>query len=137
MDCLGLPLVKTVQSIIPECFSHWKLDSVEFAAVSERTSTEAFYMALIGGDLTKPFEKINAVDTLTHARKLSMKDLAKLTKAELEVALRKIVGRFDPGKPVLIYGDHGFRLTPDGTGFSHGGSSTAERIVPVFSLIPL
>ena len=94
-------------------------------------------MGLISGDLTKPFEKINGIDELIHARKLGLKDLEKLARAELEVALRKIVGKFDPSKPVLIYGDHGFRMTPDGSGFTHGGSSTAERLTPVFRLIPV
>jgi hypothetical protein len=86
--------------------------------------------------LTKPFEKINAVDSLIHNRKLSFMDLEKLAKAELEVAFRKIIGRYDSSRPVLIFGDHGFRLNSDGTGFSHGGASTAERITPVFRLVP-
>ena len=137
VDCLGLPLVRTLRAILPQCFSHWKLDREEFAVVTEQTSTEAFYMGLISGDLTKPFEKINGIDELIHARKLGLKDLEKLARAELEVALRKIVGKFDPSKPVLIYGDHGFRMTPDGSGFTHGGSSTAERLTPVFRLIPV
>jgi hypothetical protein len=137
IDCLGLPLMKTVQSILPQSFPHWKLHSVEFAMVSEQTSTEAFYLGLMGGDLTKAFEKIDAVDALIHTRKLSLNDLARLVRAELDVAFRKLADRFDPGSPVLIYGDHGFRLAPDGAGFSHGGPSTAERITPVFKLMPV
>ena len=101
-----------------------------------QTSTEAFYLGLTGGDLTKPFEKFDAVDSLIHERKLSFADLKKLVQAELEVAFRKIIQRLDPGRPALIYGDHGFRLAPDGSGFMHGGPSTAERLIPVFSLIP-
>ncbi len=137
VDCLGIPLVKTVRSVLPPCFPHWRLQPVDFAAVSEQTSTEAFYMGLIEGDLTKAFEKINAVDELIHERKLGLKDLAKLAGAELEVAFRKILPRFDPGKPILIYGDHGFRLAKEGSGFTHGGSSTAERLTPVFRLMPI
>ena len=71
VDCLGIPLTGTVRSILPDCFPGWKLSSVEYAAVSRQTSTEAFYLGLIGGDLTKPFEKIDAVDSLIHERKLS------------------------------------------------------------------
>ncbi len=136
VDCLGIPLTGTVRSILPDCFPGWKLSSVEYAAVSRQTSTEAFYLGLIGGDLTKPFEKIDAVDSLIHERKLSFADLKKLVRAELEVAFRKIIERLDPGRPVLIYGDHGFRLASDGSGFTHGGPSTAERLTPVFSLLP-
>jgi hypothetical protein len=29
---------------------------------------------------------------------------------------------------VLIFGDHGFRLSRDGRGFTHGGPSTLERL---------
>ena len=136
VDCLGVTLTNCLRSLLPACFPLWKLHSMDFALVSERTSTEAFYMGLIQGDLTKPFEKINAVDSLIHNRKLSFMDLEKLAKAELEVAFRKIIGRYDSSRPVLIFGDHGFRLNSDGTGFSHGGASTAERITPVFRLVP-
>ena len=136
VDCLGLPLLSSLRSVLPACLPHWKLQNVEFALVSEQTSTEAFYMGLIGGDLTKAFEKINVVDQLIHARKLGLQDLAKLARAELEVSFRKIAGKFDSGKPVLVFGDHGFRLTQDGSGFSHGGSSTVERITPVFLMVP-
>jgi len=38
---------------------------------------------------------------------------------------------------VVIFGDHGFRLAPDGRGFVHGGGSTLERLVPVLNLLPL
>lgn len=136
VDCLGLPLVKTIRSMLPQCFADWKFDKLEFAAVSEKTSTEAFYLGLIGGDLTKAFEKVNAVDALIHNRKLQMKDFARLGEAELDVAFRKMIGRLDRGRPILIYGDHGFRMTLDGTGFTHGGASTLERITPVFRLVP-
>ena len=136
VDCLGLPLAPVVRSMVQKNFPRWNLDSLTFALVSERTSTDAFYLGLIGGDLTRPFEKINAVDALIHDRPLSFNDLEKLAGAELEVAFSKLATKYDPDKPVLIFGDHGFRMTPDGKGFSHGGSSTVERIVPVFRLVP-
>ena len=93
-------------------------------------------MDLIQGDLKKAFEKIDVVDVLIHERKLNMKDLAKLARAEIEVAFRRILEQLDPGRSVLIYGDHGFRTALDGVGFCHGGSSTLERITPVFELLP-
>jgi hypothetical protein len=136
VDCLGLPLVQTVASMLPQCFPHWKPNPVRYATVSEQTSTEAFYLGLVEGDLRRAFEKIDAVDALIHERKLNLKDLAKLARAELEVAFRRIVGRFDPGQSILIYGDHGFRLAADGAGFCHGGPSILERITPVFELLP-
>jgi hypothetical protein len=136
VDCLGLPLVKAVASVLPQCFPHWRANPVQYATVSKQTSTEAFYLGLIGGDLRKAFEKMDVVDALIHERKLNLKDLAKLARAEMEVAFRRILERFDPGQSVLIFGDHGFRLALDGAGFCHGGSSTLERITPVFELLP-
>jgi hypothetical protein len=137
VDCLGLPLLGILRSILPRSCSRWNLDCVKFALVSERTSTDAFYLGLIGGDLTKPFDKINAIDDLIHGRRLDFNDMTKLARAELEVAFSKLAGKYDPDRPLLVFGDHGFRLTPDGTGFSHGGSSTIERIVLVARLIPI
>ncbi len=136
VDCLGIALTKTVRELLPRSFPGWKPGEVEFAAVSRQTSTEAFYLGLIGGDLTKHFEKIDAVDALIHGRKLSLRELSRLVQAELEVAFRKTIEKLDPERPVLLYGDHGFRLAPDGSGFTHGGGSTAERLTPVFTLIP-
>ena len=93
-------------------------------------------MGLIGRDFKKAFEKIDAVDSIIHERRLNLRDLAKLARAELEIAFRKTVPRLDRTQPVLIFGDHGFRMTFDGSGFTHGGSSTLERITPVFMLAP-
>jgi hypothetical protein len=76
------------------------------------------------------------VDALIHNRKLQMKDFARLAEAELEIAFRKMIGRLDRSRPIVIYGDYGFRMNLDGTGFTHGGSSTLERITPVFRLVP-
>jgi hypothetical protein len=35
-----------------------------------------------------------------------------------------------------VFADHGFRLSADGRGYTHGGPSTLERIVPVLRLQP-
>jgi hypothetical protein len=69
-----------------------------------------------------------------HQRQLNLLDLARLVRAKLEIAFRNLVPRLDPSKPVLIFGDHGFRLAPDGSGFTHGGLSTLERLTPMFLL---
>ncbi len=136
IDCLGSALVRSMQKILPEVLPHWKLQTLEFGFVSERTSTDAFYLGLIGRDFKKAFEKIDAVDTLIHGRKLSLSELARLARAELEISFKKLASRLDRTQPVLIFADHGFRMTFDGSGFTHGGSSTLERIVPVFILNP-
>ncbi|HYK91390.1 MAG TPA: hypothetical protein VE398_21655, partial [Acidobacteriota bacterium] len=137
IDCLGAPLSKTMRELLPEVLPNWQLQKLEFGMVSRQTSTNAFYMGLIGRDFKKAFEKVDAIDTLIHGRKLNLKDLAKLARAELEIAFRRIAVRLDRTQPVLIFGDHGFRLTFDGSGFTHGGASTLERITPVFVLSPL
>ncbi len=136
VDCLGAALTGTVRALLPEALPHWKPRTLEFGMVSERTSTNAFYMGLIGRDFRKAFEKIDAVDALIHQRKLSLTELARLARAELEIAFKKLAARLDRTQPLLVFGDHGFRMTFDGKGFSHGGSSTLERITPVFVLDP-
>ena len=128
VDCLGLPLADTMRGVVRDSMPQWQLGSLEFAFVSETTSTEAFYLTLVGQEFKKSFEKIDAVDHLIHERALGIEDLARLARAELEIAFKKLIPRLDPSKPVLIFGDHGFRLAPDGSGFTHGGPSTLERV---------
>lgn len=135
VDCLGLPLADTARRVLAECMPQRQLQSLEFAFVSERTSTEAFYLTMIGQEFKKAFEKIDVVDHMIHQRNLSLEDLARLARAELEIAFKQLIPRLDPTKPVLIFGDHGFRLAPDGSGFTHGGPSTLERLTVVLLLI--
>ena len=134
VDCLGLPLRDTARRVVADCMAPWQLRSQEFAFVSQRTSTEAFYITMIEQEFNKAFEKIDVVDHLIHERTLSMGDLARLARAELEIAFKRLAPRLDPAKPVLIFGDHGFRLAPDGRGFTHGGPSTLERLTVVLLL---
>ncbi len=133
VDCLGLPLLRTVSDMLPECFPHRHARAPRFARVSERTTTSEFYGGLIGQGLGKSFEKIDAVDRLVHER-TTMAELAGLARAELEVAFRRLSTRLDAAQPVVIFGDHGFRLAADGASFTHGGPSTLERLTPVFLL---
>ncbi len=134
VDCLGLPLLEAVRRSATDCLTQWQLQSVDFALVSERTSTGAFYLKLIEQEFRKPLEKIDAVDHLIHGRSLGLDDLARLARAELEIAFRKLAPRLDSSRPVLIFGDHGFRLAPDGRSFTHGGPSTLERLTAVLLL---
>ena len=57
--------------------------------------------------------------------------LERLAAAELRVALDRLADRLDPGAPLLVFADHGFRLDPKGDRFVHGGPSVLERTVPV------
>jgi hypothetical protein len=134
VDCLGLPLLDATAALLPEAFPGRKLERVEFAAVSEKSSTDAFYLGLVGRDFRKALEKVNVVDDLIHGRKLGFGDLERLARAELEIAFRKLRARLDPSAPLIVFGDHGFRLLADGSGFSHGGPSTLERLVPIVVL---
>jgi len=136
VDCLGLPLAGILPSILADAFPAWRRRSMDFACVSEQTSTEAFYLTLIEQEFKKPFEKINVVDHLIHERRLGLRELARVAKAELEIAFRKLAPRMDPNIPVLIFGDHGFRLAPNGRGFMHGGPSALERMTIVARLEP-
>ena len=137
IDCLGLPILKTLGEILPSCFPHWKMHSVEYALTSPESTTDAFYRTLIDGGIAYSFEKINAVDERIHAKKESLPDLVRVARAELEIAFKRLLPKLDAGKPLLISGDHGFRLALDGRGFTHGGRSTLERLVPVLDLRPL
>ncbi len=134
VDCLGLPLIETVRAVLAESLPQWKICSVEFALVSMRTSTDAFYRSVLDSGLNKTFEKIDAIDKLIHERKLTVQDLERLARAELQIAFKQLLPRLDPTKPVLVFGDHGFRLSKDGREFTHGGPSTLERMTAVFDL---
>lgn len=134
VDCLGVPLAGTVRRVVPDCLPQWQLRSFEFAFVSQTTSTEAFYLTMIEQEFKKAFEKIDTVDHLVHQRNVSLEELNRLAEAELEIAFKRLTPRLDPRKPVLIFGDHGFRLALDGNGFTHGGPSTLERLTAVLLL---
>jgi hypothetical protein len=136
VDCFGAPLLDAVKESVKECCGHWRVGKISYGLVSPETNTDAFYESLIGRGVQKPIEKIDAVDSLIHGRRCSPRELVQLARAELEIGLKRLVHRLDPAKPVLVFGDHGFRLTADGKAFTHGGSSTLERLVPVLKLEP-
>ena len=134
IDCFGAVLLDAAKDCLKECLRTWKLVRVDFAMVSEKTSTDAFYTALVDDGLQKSFVKIDEVDALIHRRRCSPGELAQLVRAELRIALNRLSSRLDPERPLLIFGDHGFRLTADGTAFSHGGQSTLERLALVLRM---
>jgi hypothetical protein len=131
---LGLPLLKMTKTILPLSLPGWNLRAVEYALTSART--DSFDPALTGGNLSRPLEKIDVIDSLIFERRLSFADMLKLAQAEVGPALMNAFRKLDPTRPLVIFGDHGFRLAPDGQSFSHGGNSTLERITPAFVLYP-
>ncbi len=134
VDSLGLPLVETVREVLAESFPQRKLAPAEFALVSTSSSTDAFYRGILGEGLNRMFEKIDVIDRLVHERRLTMQDLDRLARAELQIALKPLLPRLDPSRPVVVFGDHGFRLSADGREFTHGGPSTLERLTAIFLL---
>jgi hypothetical protein len=134
LDCLGLPLLGTLRAHLESLLPAWRLEKVEFALVSETTTTEACYRQLIEAGFNHPLEKINCVDALLHERFLPLDDLSRLVAAELSIACGRMRKRLDPGLPLVVFADHGFRLAPDGRSYTHGGASPLERLVPVLDL---
>ena len=136
IDCLGLPLLPVTLLILDELLPSWRLTDVDFAEVGEATTTDDFYRRLAGAGVNRAFEKIDAIDRLVHERFVPFCDLVRLASAELVVACRAVKSRLDPARPLLVFADHGFRLGPRGRGWTHGGRSTLERIVPLLRLEP-
>jgi len=134
IDCLGLPLLRAASETVASCLARWRVAKLDYAVLPPVTSTDSFYRSLLRGGINKSFAKIDAVDALIHGRKLGFSALEKLARAELEIAFKALSAKLDPARPLLIFGDHGFRLALDGIGFIHGGPSTLERITPVFAL---
>ena len=136
VDSLGLPLMDIYRELFQAVWSHWRLERIDYATACAETRTDSFYQDLLKAGLNKPFEKINGLDTLIHSGSSNLADLAKRARAELEIHCQRLLSKLDVQRPLLVFGDHGFRLTPDGKSFTHGGPSTLERIVPVFRFLP-
>ena len=118
-----------LQELLPAILPTWKFEDIVFGLSAPESSTDAFYRDLLNGDIKKSFEKINAVDNVIHTRGSDFGDLRRLAKAELEIAFKRLVPRLDATRRLIIFGDHGFRLSLDGRSFSHGGPSTLDRLV--------
>jgi hypothetical protein len=131
---LGLPLLKTIEAMLPLSLPGWNLRSIEYGLAPIPASTDGLYPGLAEGDLNPPFEKIDVINALIYERRLGFADMLKLARAELEAAFQSVVPKLDPGKWLVIFGDHAFRLAPDGQSISQGGTSTLERITPVLVL---
>ncbi|MBF0104185.1 MAG: hypothetical protein HQM16_02550 [Deltaproteobacteria bacterium] len=135
IDGFGIALVNALKPEISKLLPDWSLENVRFCQVDGRTSTAAFWDDVVLKKWHKQIEKINDIDRLVHERK-DFIEIVMLARAELGLAIKKIIKRFDPTKPLLVFSDHGFRLSPDGKSFIHGGQSVLERTVPVIKLLP-
>ncbi len=136
IDCLGLALALALEPVLQGLLSAWRHRPAQYAELSQGSSTDACYRELLGADIAHSFKKIDTLDKLIHAERRSFDELLTLAKAELEIALRRVLPQLDPEQALLVFADHGFRLSPDGRRYQHGGLSTLERVVPVWSWEP-
>ena len=136
LDAFGLPILPGVLEQLDALLPEWELQHTAFAEVARTTTTDSFYRELAQSGLAHAFEKVNAIDDLLHERFLGLDDLCLLAVARLRVALGKVRTRIDPTRPLVLLGDHGFRMDPQGRSWTHGGTSTLERVVPVLLLRP-
>jgi hypothetical protein len=136
IDCLGLPLLPSLKELFPALFPHWKLGATRFAQVSPPTSTDHFHQELFEKIAPRPFEKILVVDEVLHAAGNDFEGMLKRMAAEMEIACRQMMRRLEPAQALLVFADHGFRLSEDGEQFCHGGKSALERLVPIFFFEP-
>ncbi|MFH1177732.1 MAG: DUF6079 family protein [Acidobacteriota bacterium] len=136
VDCLGLPLLGALEEAVAQALDGWKPAALTFAQVGRETTTGGWLTALAASGVNHPLEKVNAVDRLIHERSLPFSDLVRVAAAELAAALRVVRRRLDPTRPLLVFADHGFRISPDGRHLVHGGPSTLERTVPLLELAP-
>jgi hypothetical protein len=131
IDCLGLPLLSIVDEVAEVALSAWHRTRTLFARVSATTTTDGCYRQLAEAGIEHELHKANAVDRVLHERRAGFNDIRSLVVAELQVALRGLVRKLDPAQPLLLFADHGFRISADGKELVHGGASTLERTVPV------
>ena len=135
LDALGLPLLPRLRAELPALLTGWEVVTSTVASVPAPTTTANCVQALLEELPTHPIEKIDVVDTLLHQGCEPLRDLADRAIAELSVTLRRLQERLDPARPVLIFADHGFRLSEARDAWVHGGDSTLERTVPVLRLV--
>lgn len=134
VDALGAVLADLARDLLTACLApHWTFHSLRWAEGPAASTTDRFYAELLKGSPHR-FEKINPIDRLIHERSLDWEDFEKLARAELDIQGRRLAAKLDPRRPILWTGDHGFRR--EGARYVHGGSTSAERVVPVFVFIP-
>jgi hypothetical protein len=135
IDCLGLPLLEPLRHVMDRIFSAWKPATIHFAEVSPNTFTDGCYRQLLDVGINHALEKIDVVDEQIHAASTNFDELVTRVTAELRIAGKQLLPRLDPGKPLLIFADHGFRMTENGKSYVHGNNSTLERVVPLWRYV--
>ncbi|MDH5672888.1 MAG: DUF6079 family protein [Myxococcales bacterium] len=136
IDALGLPSLRLVRELCAEMLPEYSLESVGFARAAERTTTEQFYRDLIDSGVRHGFTKLDALDKLLHQAPPRFEDFIELGRARLRREFEGARSKLDTSVPLLVFGDHGFRMREDGRGYQHGGGSTLERVIPVLELRP-
>jgi len=136
IDALGLPLLAALRPVLTALLAEWQPGEPSFAEVAAPTTTDACYAALLNADLVAGITKIDAIDELLHGAFVPFAELVALGTAKLAAACTRLLPALSPAQPLLLFADHGFRLAPDGRAYVHGGASTLERIVPVWSFRP-
>jgi Family of unknown function (DUF6079) len=134
VDGLGGPLA--VGAAWDGVLPGFRLDRAGWARVDAPTTTEACWAALAARGLG-PHAKSDGVDAALHGEpRLPFAELAARVARILPEAGRIAATKLDPGAPVWLFADHGFRLCADGARWEHGGPSPLERIVPVVRFVP-
>lgn len=136
IDALGLPLFEALRPVVSGLLAEWQSAELSFAEVSPTTTTDACYRDLLGAGLVSNVEKINAIDDLLHGDFMPFAEIVALGTVKLRGALERVVPKLAPEKPLVLFADHGFRLAENGRRYVHGGPSTLERVVPVWSFAP-
>jgi hypothetical protein len=136
IDAWGAPLAGPLLAELENLFPQWRQVETAFAQVEPPTTTDEFFRGLVDAGEEHPLEKNNVIDELLHGDFLPLPQLTRQALQRLTTSLPPIAKRLDPTKPVLLFGDHGFRLDAEGQAWVHGGTSTLERLVPVVRLAP-
>jgi hypothetical protein len=131
IDALGLPLLGAFLEQADTLLRGWRIRQLQAALVPAPTTTEAFCRSLVEAGVPRFFEKTDVVDDLLHDRFRPFPDLARMAMAALHPQARRVLARLDPTRPLVVFADHGFRLSQDGRRWEHGGASTLEQAVPV------
>ncbi len=135
IDGMGILAIAETQEALSKSFSAWRKDPLRYALVETPTSTDNFYHSLISRGFEKSIEKINEIDELVHSES-SYTDFIGKVSGVLGATFRRLSRKLDPALPILVFSDHGFRISRDGHSLSHGGSSLLERVVPILKLLP-
>jgi hypothetical protein len=133
LDSFGLPLVDYFLQKSSVLFPLFKVHKINYSQISSTTTTSSFWNEIVSHKWKKKFYKLDVFDKLLH-EKTVFEEIVNVGFAEFEVACKNLNKKLDPVKPILIFSDHGFRLSSSGKKFIHGGNSTLERTVPLIEL---